>query len=67
MEYYAHVSNDGLRYQTVAEHLKGTASLCRAFAAVFEAENTASWRALLMTWENAQKGFRIACCTMGRR
>ena len=66
MEYYAHVSNDGLRYQTVAEHLKGTASLCRAFAAVFDAGEY-GWRALLMTWENAQKGFRIACCTMGRR
>ena len=38
MEYYAHVSEDGLRRQTVAEHLKGTAVLCRAFAAEFGAE-----------------------------
>ena len=38
MVYYAHVSEDGLRRQTVAEHLKGTAALCRAFAAAFGAE-----------------------------
>ena len=27
MTYYAHISADGLRRQTVAEHLEGTASL----------------------------------------
>lgn len=37
MEYYAHISEDGLRRQTVAEHLRGTAELCRAFAAEFGA------------------------------
>ena len=38
MDYYAHVSEDGFRRQTVAEHLTGTAALCRAFAGVFGAE-----------------------------
>ncbi len=38
MEYYAHISDDGLRRQTVAEHLEGTAALCRVFAADFGAE-----------------------------
>ena len=38
MDYYAHVSEDGFRCQTVAEHLTGTAALCRAFAGVFGAE-----------------------------
>ena len=38
MDYYAHVSEDGFRCQTVAEHLTGTAALCHAFAGVFGAE-----------------------------
>ncbi len=38
MDYYAHVSEDGFRRQTVAEHLTGTAALCRSFAGVFGAE-----------------------------
>ena len=38
MDYYAHVSEDGFRCQTVAEHLTGTAALCRAFAGAFGAE-----------------------------
>ena len=37
MEYYAHISDDGLRRQTVTEHLEGTAALCREFAAAFGA------------------------------
>ena len=37
MDYYAHVSDDGRR-QTVAEHLTGTAALCRAFAGAFGEE-----------------------------
>ena len=39
--YYAHVreSADGNKeYQTVAQHLTGTAELCRSFAAAFGAE-----------------------------
>ena len=42
MEYYAHSSEDGTRLQTVAEHLKGTAEKCRAFAAEFGAESIGS-------------------------
>ena len=38
MAYYAHISEDGLRRQTVAQHLTGTTALCRAFAAAFGAE-----------------------------
>lgn len=37
MEYYAHISDDGLRCQTVAAHLTGTAALCKKFAAAFGA------------------------------
>lgn len=33
----AHISADGLRTQTVADHLRGTAALCRDFADVFGA------------------------------
>lgn len=35
--YLAHLTEDG-RTQTIQEHLKGTASLCSAFAAAFDAE-----------------------------
>jgi len=35
--YLAHLTEDG-RTQTILEHLKGTASLCSAFAAAFDAE-----------------------------
>ena len=35
--YLAHLTKDG-RTQTILEHLKGTASLCSAFAAAFDAE-----------------------------
>ena len=41
LQYYAHVreNSDGNKeFQTVAQHLSGTAELCRAFAAVFGAE-----------------------------
>lgn len=41
LQYYAHVreSSDGNKeFQTVAQHLSGTAELCRAFAAAFGAE-----------------------------
>ena len=37
MDYYAHISDDGRR-QMVAEHLSGTAALCRSFAGEFGAE-----------------------------
>lgn len=41
LQYYAHVreNSDGNKeFQTVAQHLSGTAELCRAFAAAFGAE-----------------------------
>ena len=41
LQYYAHVresANDNKKYQTVAQHLTGTAELCRGFAATFGAE-----------------------------
>ncbi len=38
MEYYAHISSDGLRRQTLTEHLTGTAALSRGFASAFGAE-----------------------------
>ena len=41
MPYYAHIRQDEngqTIYQTVAEHLTGTAALCRKFAADFGAE-----------------------------
>ena len=65
MTYYAHISTDGLRRQTVAEHLEGTASLCREFAAAFDAG--ANWQAWPMTWENAQRDFRTGCCAADRK
>lgn len=37
MDYYAHISDDGRR-QMIAEHLSGTAALCRSFAGEFGAE-----------------------------
>ena len=40
LQYYAHVresANDNKEYQTVAQHLTGTAELCRGFAAAFGA------------------------------
>ena len=58
MEYYAHVSNDGLRYQTVAEHLKGTASLCRAFAAVFDAGEYGELAGLAHDMGKCTEGFQ---------
>ena len=41
LQYYAHVresANDSKKYQTVAQHLTGTAELCRGFAAAFGAD-----------------------------
>ena len=43
----AHISADGLRTQTVAEHLHGTAALCAQFAAAFGAESAGAYTGLL--------------------
>lgn len=43
MPYYAHIRQDEngeTIYQTVAEHLTGTAALCREFAADFARDQT---------------------------
>ena len=58
MEYYAHVSDDGLRRQTVAEHLEGTAALCRRFAAAFDAGEYGELVGLTHDLGKCTKGFQ---------
>ena len=58
LRYYAHVrenANGRKEYQTVAQHLTGTAELCREFAAAFGAEADGELAA------NARMPFRIIC------
>lgn len=43
----AHISEDGLRVQTITEHLQGTATLCGRFASVFGAEQAGYYTGLL--------------------
>ena len=43
----AHISEDGTRVQTVADHLQGTAVLCGKFAAAFDAQQQGTWLGLL--------------------
>lgn len=43
----AHISEDGTRVQTVADHLQGTAVLCGQFAAAFDAQQQGTWLGLL--------------------
>ena len=43
----AHISEDGTRVQTVADHLRGTAVLCGQFAAAFDAQQQGTWLGLL--------------------
>lgn len=45
--FLAHISEDGLRTQTVAEHLQGTAALCSRFAAAFDAAEYGNLAGLL--------------------
>ena len=45
----AHISEDGTRVQTVADHLQGTAVLCGQFAAAFDAQQQGTWLGLLHT------------------
>lgn len=58
MEYYAHISDDGLRLQTVAEHLNGTAARCRAFAAAFGAEADGELAGLAHDLGKCTEGFQ---------
>lgn len=63
MEYYAHISSDGLRKQTVAEHLRGTAILCRKFAEAFDAGKYGELAGLAHDLGKCTEGFqkRLLC------
>ena len=67
MVYYAHVSEDGLRRQTVAEHLNGTAALCRAFAAAFGAEADGALAGLAHDLGKCTDGFQKRLLENGDR
>lgn len=54
--YLAHLTEDG-RTQTILEHLKGTASLCSAFAAALTQRRRDIWPVWLMTLENTPLPF----------
>ena len=54
----AHISEDGLRVQTVAEHLQGTATLCEHFASVFDAEQAGYYTWLLHEIVKFSKAFQ---------
>ena len=54
----AHISEDGTRVQTVADHLQGTAVLCGQFAAAFDAQQQGTWLGLLL---NIVQSFKSAC------
>lgn len=58
MTYYAHVSDDGQRMQTVAEHLTGTAELCRGFAAAFGAAEAGELAGLAHDLGKCTEGFQ---------
>lgn len=64
MPYYAHIRQDEngeTIYQTVAEHLTGTAALCREFAADFGAEADGDLMGLAHDLGNALTHSRSAC------
>lgn len=67
MVYYAHVSEDGFRRQTVAEHLNGTAALCRAFAAAFGAESDGELAGLTHDLGKCTEGFQKRLLENGDR
>lgn len=61
MPYYAHVSQNSVGepvYQTVAEHLTGTAALCRKFAAEFGAGADGELAGLLHDLGKCTEGFQ---------
>ena len=47
MERYAHISEDGERFQTIKDHLENTACLAGNFASSFGAENSAMLAGML--------------------
>ena len=62
MPYYAHVRESEqtgrTEYQTVAEHLTGTAELCRAFASAFGAEEYGELAGLIHDVGKCTEGFQ---------
>ena len=67
MAYYAHILEDGLRRQTVAEHLHGTATLCRAFAAAFGAESDGELAGLTHDLGKCTEGFQKRLLENGKK
>lgn len=64
MPYYAHIRQDEngqTIYQTVAEHLTGTAALCREFAADFGAEADGDLMGLAHDLGKCTEHSRSAC------
>lgn len=57
----AHISEDGTRVQTVADHLQGTAVLCGQFAAAFDAQQQGTWLGLLHDIGKYSTKFQSAC------
>ena len=67
-EYYAHIRPDleepeKVDYQTVKDHLLGTAERCAAFAGVFQAEQAGRAMGLVHDWGKCTPGFqkRLLC------
>lgn len=67
-EYYAHIRPDPeepekLDYQTVKDHLLGTAERCAVFARAFQAEQTGRAVGLVHDWGKCTQGFqkRLLC------
>lgn len=57
-EFYAHISEDKLRFQTVLEHLKGTANLASKFADSFNAQPQAYLAGILHDIGKYSKAFQ---------
>ena len=57
----AHISEDGTRVQTVADHLQGTAVLCGQFAAAFDAQQQELGLDYCMILVNIVQSFKSAC------
>ena len=67
-EYYAHIRPDleepeKVDYQTVKDHLLGTAERCAAFAGAFQAEQAGRAVGLVHDWGKCTPGFqkRLLC------
>ena len=67
MVYYAHISADGQRRQTVAEHPEGTATLCWEFAADFDAGESGELAGLTHDHGKCTEGFQNCLLRGGPR